>query len=108
MERVTSLPELRHVLLVAHGINEIDASGEELLGKVVVQLRRAGHDVSFSGLKDDVIDVLKRTGLYETIGEDHMYPTQVAAIAAIHAEAHANCRESPCPLLEVVHKRSEA
>ena len=34
MERVTGMPELRHVLIVAHGINELDASGEELLRKL--------------------------------------------------------------------------
>jgi SulP family sulfate permease len=104
MERVADLRELRHVLLVAHGINELDASGEELLGKLVVQLRRQGYDVSFSGLKDDVLDVLKRTGLYETIGADHMFPTQVAALRAIHAAAHRNSTEDPCPLVEVVPK----
>jgi SulP family sulfate permease len=106
MERVADLPELRHVLLVAHGINEMDASGEELLGKLVVQLRKQGYDVSFSGLKDEVLDVLKRTGLYETIGEDHMFPTQVAALQALHAHAHRNSSEDPCPLLEVVPKPS--
>jgi anti-anti-sigma factor len=105
LERVSSLPDLRHVLLVAHGINEIDASGEELLGKLVVQLRKAGHDVSFSGLKDEVLDVLQRTGLYDTIGKDHMHPTQVAALQAIHKRAHENCDESPCPLIEVVLKQ---
>jgi len=107
MERVADLPQLRHVLLVAHGINEIDASGEELLGKVVVQLRKSGYDVSFSGLKDEVLDVLERTGLAETIGRDHMFPTQVAALEAIHQQAHENCSEDPCPLLEVVPKDGE-
>jgi len=104
MERVVDLPQLRHVLLVAHGINEIDASGEELLGKLVVQLRKSGYDVSFSGLKDEVLDVLERTGLAQTIGKAHIYPTQQAALDAIHAKAHENSSEDVCPLVEVVYK----
>jgi SulP family sulfate permease len=104
MERVVDLPQLRHVLLAAHGINEIDASGEELLGKLVVQLRKSGYDVSFSGLKDNVLDVLERTGLAETIGKDHMYPTQQVALDAIHAKAHENSLEEICPLVTVVPK----
>jgi SulP family sulfate permease len=104
MERVADLPELRHVLIVAHGINEIDASGEELLGKLVPQLRKQGYEVSFSGLKDEVLDVLKRTGLYEVIGEAHMFPTQVAALREIHKEAHRDSTEESCPLIQVVSK----
>jgi MFS superfamily sulfate permease-like transporter len=104
LEEVASMPDLRHVLIVAHGINELDASGEDMLSQLVVRLRDAGYDVSFSGLKDSVIDVLKRTHLYEEIGEDHMFPTQSAAVQAIHAKAHENAQEEECPLLRVCRK----
>lgn len=101
LERVAAMPDLRHVLIVAHGINELDASGEEMLSQLVARLRNAGYDVSFSGLKDNVLDVMKRTHLYEEIGEDHMFPTQAAAIQAIHAKAHEGAQEEECPLLKV-------
>ncbi|RJP19833.1 MAG: STAS domain-containing protein [Candidatus Abyssobacteria bacterium SURF_5] len=104
LEQVAAMPDLRHVLIVAHGINELDASGEEMLSQLVARLRDAGYDVSFSGLKDNVIDVLKRTHLYEEIGEDHMFPTQSAAIQAIHAKAHENAQEEECPLLRVCRR----
>jgi len=106
LERVAAMPDLRHVLIVAHGINELDASGEEMLSQLVARLRNAGYDVSFSGLKDNVLDVMKRTHLYEEIGEDHMFPTQAAAIQAIHAKAHENAQEEECPLLKVCRKVS--
>jgi MFS superfamily sulfate permease-like transporter len=101
LEQVASMPELRHVLIVAHGVNELDASGEEMLSVLLSRLRDAGYEVSFSGLKDEIIDVLKRTHLYEEIGEDHMFPTQARAIEAIHAKAHENSTEKDCPLLKV-------
>ena len=101
LEQVASMPDLRHILIVSHGINELDASGEEMLSVLISRLRDAGYDVSFSGLKDNVLDVLRRTHLYETIGEDHMFPTQVLAIEGIHAKAHENSEEKDCPLLKV-------
>ncbi len=101
LEQVAAMPDLRHVLIIAHGINELDASGEEMLSQLVSRLRSSGYEVSFSGLKDDIMDVLKRTHLYEEIGEENMFPTQALAIEAIHAKAHENSQEKECPLLKV-------
>ena len=95
---IADMPELRHVLIAAHGINEIDASGEEMLSLLVDRMRDAGYQVSFSGLKEQVIDTLKRTHLYEKIGEQNMYPTQLQAVANIYARAHLNSDEKNCPL----------
>jgi MFS superfamily sulfate permease-like transporter len=101
LDRVASMPDLRHILVAAHGINELDASGEEMLSVLIDQLREAGYDFSFSGLNDKVIDVLKRTHLYEKVGEDHMFLSRALAIEAIHAKAHENSEEEECPLLKV-------
>ncbi len=95
------MPELRHVLIVAHGINELDASGEEMLESIVRQLRASGVRVSFSGLKDSVVDVLRRTHLWDQIGEENTYPTQLIAVQKIYEQAHAGSTEVSCPL---VHK----
>jgi SulP family sulfate permease len=102
LKLVAEMPELRHVLIAAHGINEIDASGEEMLSHLVDRLREAGYQVSFSGLKEGVLDVLQRTALYLKIGPENMYPTQAMAIAAIHARAHVQSTEKECPLIRVV------
>lgn len=107
LEQVASMPDLRHVLIIAHGINELDASGEEMLSQLIGRLRAAGYEVSFSGLKDNVIDVMRRTHLYDEIGEENMFPTQAAAIQAIHAKAHENSEEKECPLLKVCKKKDQ-
>ena len=102
LDCVASMPDLRHILVAAHGINELDASGEEMLSALINRLREAGYDFSFSGLNDEVVDVLKRTHLYEKIGEDHMFLSRALAIEAIHARAHENSEEEECPLLKVI------
>ncbi len=98
LEFVAEMPELKHVLIAAHGINEVDASGEDMLRLLVERLREAGYGVAFSGLKEEVQDVLTRTGLYERIGAQNMFPTQAHAAAAIYAKAHVNSTEKDCPL----------
>jgi sulfate permease, SulP family len=100
LEVISSNPELRHILLVGNGINELDASGEDMLSLLVVRVREAGYDISISGLNDAVLDVMKRTRLYEKIGEDHFFRSVAGALEHIHAPAHRGSTEAPCPLLE--------
>ncbi len=102
LERVSAMPDLRHILIVGNGINELDASGEELLSRLVAQMREAGHDVSFSGLNDSVLGTMRRTGLYDLIGEDHLFRNATMAVAAIHGPAHVHSEEKECPLQKVV------
>lgn len=93
--------ELRHILVVANGINDMDASGEEMLSLIVDRLRSGGLDISFSGLNENVLAVMKRTHLYEKIGEGNFYPSRHKAVEAIHGRAHTMCPEERCPLTTV-------
>jgi MFS superfamily sulfate permease-like transporter len=100
-ERIRTMPELRHILVVANGINDIDASGEDALSLIVDQVRSAGYDISFSHVKEPVLEVMKRTHLLAKIGEDHVYPLAASAIAAVHEKAHQDSSEDACPLVTV-------
>jgi len=101
MDRVNDMSELKHILLVANGINDMDASGEHVLSLIVDNVRSAGIDFSMSGIKEDVLQLMKRTFLYEKISEDHIFPTQALAIQAIFDKAHRGTTEEKCPLLTV-------
>ncbi|MFH1343714.1 MAG: SulP family inorganic anion transporter, partial [Pseudomonadota bacterium] len=92
LETIALKPELRHILIVGNGINELDASGEVLLSHLVTRLRRRGLDLSFSGLNDNVIDVLKRTHLFEKIGEQRFFSSVAHAVEEIH---RGSCIMSP-------------
>ena len=89
---------LRHVLIVANGINDIDASGEETLSLLVGRLRSANIDVSMSGINETVNKVLVRTHLFNKIGADHVYPTMEEALNAIHPTLHTAEEMKRCPL----------
>ncbi len=101
------MPELRHILIAAQGITEIDASGEGMLSLLVDRIRLGGFRLSVSGLTDNVIDVLKRTHLYEKIGAENMFPTIRYALLTIHAGAHQPSGEKECPLLRVCSNDAE-
>ncbi|MBU1274621.1 MAG: STAS domain-containing protein [Proteobacteria bacterium] len=108
-ERIRHMPNLRHILVVANGINDIDASGEDTLSLVVDRVRSAGYDISFSHIKENVLEAMRRTHLLAKIGEDHIYPLASLAIGAIHEAAHRESEEKACPLvtvcpLEAVHE----
>jgi MFS superfamily sulfate permease-like transporter len=93
--------ELRHIIIVANGINDIDASGQEALAFVIDRVRAAGIDISFSGVNESVMKVLDRTHLLAKIGTDHIYPNIQRAVAAIHAKTHQGGKEQICPLTSV-------
>ena len=90
--------KLKHIILVANGINEMDASGEEMLSLLVERVRSAGLDMSFCGVNESVMKVLKRTHLLEKIGQDHLYHTAEQAIHKIYPGAHKEATEKECPL----------
>jgi SulP family sulfate permease len=101
---VADMPELKHIIIVGNGINRLDASGEEMLYSLVCRLREAGYELSLTGLNDSVKEVMRRTHLYATIGEDHLYRNMAKAMDAIHEKAHFDSEERACPLLMVLFK----
>jgi anti-anti-sigma factor len=100
--RMQDTPNLKHIILVAEGINDMDASGEEALSLLVDRVRSAGVDISLSEVNESVMAVLKRTYLLEKIGEDHVYPSTEQALSAVHADTHGSQRgEDSCPLINL-------
>lgn len=100
-------PDLRYILLDARGINDMDASGEEALEMLMQRIRSAGVGFAICGLKGQVINVMQRTGLYEKVGEKHIFPDSKNAVAALIDRIHkgtdlpeAGCGD--CPLQQYI------
>ena len=75
--------EAKYLLVVGDAINFMDSSGEEMLHNLVRQLNQAGVEIVFSGLKKQVLDVMRATGLFGFIGENNIFATKDQALAAI-------------------------
>jgi anti-anti-sigma factor len=103
MEIMREKKRLKHIILVANGINDIDASGEETLSLLIDRIRSAGVDISLSGVNEAVLKVMQRTHLPAKIGENHLFPTMEKAISVVHPLTHHDSDERACPLLTVCH-----
>jgi anti-anti-sigma factor len=99
--RRRSKKDLKHIIISAGGINDIDSSGEEALSLTVDRVRSAGIDISLSGVNRSVMRVFRQTHLIVKIGEDHIYPTIENAINAVHEMTHRGGLEKDCPLTTV-------
>jgi sulfate permease, SulP family len=84
----SSNQELRYLLLVADGINDMDASGAETLGLMVKRLHSAGQGFAMCRVKEEVMAVLRRTGLLELIGENNIHAGEETALAEIIRKTH--------------------
>ena len=80
LEALADFPKAKAILVIASGINEIDASGEEKIREVGRQLRQAGVQLYFSGVKHQVRSIFERTGLMRECGPEHFYPYKEKAI----------------------------
>lgn len=73
-------PQLEYVLVIASGINEIDASGIEMLRNVQERFQLNGISLGFSGIKRQVREVMDRTGLGERIGAANFFASDQEAL----------------------------
>ncbi len=78
-------PGMRCILVQGSGINEIDASGIEMLRNLQDRFKAGGITLAFSGLKKQVSDVMDRTGLTSQIGEGNIFATDKMALDALLA-----------------------
>jgi anti-anti-sigma factor len=100
-ERMRKHRELKHMVIVCNGINDIDASGEEALSLLIDRVRSAGVEISLSGVNEAVMNVFQRTHLLQKVGEDHIFTTMEKAISANYEVTHREGDEDVCPLLQV-------
>ena len=80
-------PELKYILVDAHGINMLDASAVEMLRSLLRHLQERGITLVFSGAKRRVLEVVERTGLMKEIGAANFFDSDRMALQALMGEA---------------------
>lgn len=99
LEALVDRPKAKYVLIVGDGINQMDASGEEVVHHLFERLHDAGVTLVFSGLKRQVIDVMRQTGLYDLIGQHNIFATEAQAITNIYERlGHVGQEDLFCPV----------
>jgi len=96
-ERVAIRPDLKYIIVIGDGINQVDATGEEMLSHLAERLHGAGIELLFTGLKKQVMDVFLRTGLYNRLGAERFFRTEDLALDFAWKQL-GNNHEADCPL----------
>ena len=98
LERISIRNELKYIVVDAEGINEIDATGEEMLHELATRLGAQDIELVFARAKKPLIDVFTRTGLTEHLGGKTLFRTRTKALRYCWQNIidHDGC-ENDCP-----------
>ncbi|MDH5711388.1 MAG: sulfate permease [Gammaproteobacteria bacterium] len=118
LDRVAKKPNLKFVVIDAEGINEIDATGEEMLHELVTRLESLGIELLMARVKKPVMDILKRSGFVEHWGRDKFFRLRTHAFNYAWGKLEEGHKDT-CPLhiatplsdeefVEVVEAEAEA
>ncbi|MFA7239732.1 MAG: SulP family inorganic anion transporter [Sulfuricellaceae bacterium] len=103
LEAVSASPNASHLLIVSDGINQLDASGDEVVHHIVERLRSNGIRVVFSGLKKQVLDVMRNSGLFDYVEQKNIFANEDQALESIYAEVLAANPNAQCRLMKPQH-----
>ena len=84
LEAVSDKPDAEFILVVGDAINQLDASGEEVLQHLNERLKENNIQIVFSGLKRQVLMVMRETGLFDEIGVENIFANEDMALEAIY------------------------
>jgi SulP family sulfate permease len=76
-------PEQAHILIVGGGINFIDVAGCETLANEAHRLHLSGRKLYLCSFKGEVMDVLRRGGHLDRIGQENIFRTKSEALKKI-------------------------
>ena len=79
----SSDPLPRAVIVEPSAQDGLDITSAEMLEQLITTLRSAGIDFALADLRQPVIDMARRTGLLETLGEDRIFHTIDEAVQTI-------------------------
>jgi len=89
-------PQQKSVMIVASGMNFVDAAGAEFLAQEARRRRKLGGRLYFYRCKDKIYQFLKKSGKLDDIGEDVFFPAMSNWIkpvyAALDPEICRNCK----------------
>ena len=98
LEVVAANPELRYIIIDASGINQLDATGEEVLYHLTSRLRTNGVDLLVAQMKKQFMDTLRRTSIIDKFGEDHFFSRVELALEFAWDKLAPEYDRNSCPL----------
>jgi len=95
---VAANPELRYIIIDGQGINQLDATGEEVLYHLTERLRANGIELLVARMKKQFMDTLRRTNIIKKMGEDHFFARIQFALEYAWDSLEPEYDRNTCPL----------
>ena len=76
----------RAVIIDSAAWDQLDVTSTEVIKGLVKELRGQGIDVYFADVHAPVLEYGRKTGLVDSIGEDHVFPTVDLAVRSLEAK----------------------
>lgn len=86
LNAVADKPKLKAMILDLEAVEQIDATGEEMLKHMHARLEDTGIQFFIARPKFKVMDMLKRSGLYDVIGSEHFFAKRQDALTALEEQ----------------------
>ena len=83
LNAVADKPQLKALILDLEAVDQIDVTGEEMLRHMTEGLELAGIDFIVTRPKFKLLDTLKRSGLFEKIGEQNIFSKRSVALETL-------------------------
>jgi len=84
---------LQALLLDASAVNDLDSSADTALHQLCDEFKKKGIAFYIAGVKAPVREVMRRSGLYDTLGGDHFFFTIDAAVRRFQERASNDSSE---------------
>ncbi len=95
---VAANPELKYIILDGEGINQIDATGEEVLHHLWERLQAQGITLVIARMKKQFMDTIRRTGLKDKMGETTFHSRIGLALTYVWNQLGDTYDRENCPL----------
>ncbi len=95
---VAANPELRYIIIDGRAINQLDATGEEVLYHLTERLRANGIELLVAHMKKQFMDTIRRTNIIKEMGEDHFFARVQFALEYAWDALGPDYDRNTCPL----------
>jgi MFS superfamily sulfate permease-like transporter len=83
----TTASRPRAILLDLEATSHLDLSSADMLAELAGELKAEGVDLLLANVRGPVRDLLRRSGVAQVIGEEHMYPSIEEGVEAFKSES---------------------
>lgn len=97
LQLLTRSPNLRFIIIDGVSINEVDASGEEILREICQRMQTINISVLFARFKQPILDMFERTHFISEQGREHFFRKPELALEYAWDKLEENHKEH-CPL----------